>query len=369
MNPPQHILVRGVNWLGDAIMTTPALMRLREAFPQIRITLLTPAKLAGLWTGHPALDAVLAFEPGAGLLSVARQVRSARADLGLLFPNSPRSALELWLGRVPERIGVARPWRNGLLTRAIPARAGLVVMRKRTPAEVRALLQAGGVAPVAIPPESHQLHHYLHLVAALGAKADPLPPTIRVSAAEVAALRQRFGVSDGQAVLGINPGAEYGPAKRWPAERFAAAARAVRQQTGCRLWIFGGAGDVPVAREIAAALSREGAGDAVTVLAGQTNLRELCAALKACRVLLTNDTGPMHLGAAVGTPLVALFGSTSPELTGPGLPGVDRHALLRRPVPCSPCFLRECPADFACLLGLTTQEVTAAVLAKWRPQV
>ena len=154
----------------------------------------------------------------------------------------------------------------------------------------------------------------------------------------------------------MNPGAEYGPAKRWPAERFIAAAQEIQNRTGCRWLVLGGKSDVELAGSIASKLVGS------VNLAGRTSLRELCAVLKLCRVLLTNDTGPMHVAAALGTPVVALFGSTSPELTGPGLPGGEPAGIVKGDAPCAPCFLRECPIDFRCMLGIETSRVVAAVL-------
>ena len=365
--PPRRILVRGVNWLGDAVMTTPALLRLRQYYPAAHITLLTPAKLQELWTGHPAIDDTIAFAAGEGLWSIAQKLRAGRFDLALVLPNSPRSALETWLARIPQRIGYARPWRNALLTRTIRSRPGAVKMRKRTPEEIRVLIAASGAAvgdlvPV-IPASAHQLHEYLHLVAALGASAEPSAPHLAVCPKELELAQQKFGLAAAPLPLvGLNPGAEYGPAKRWPAERFIAAALAVSAQMPCTWVVFGGNNDRATAETIEAAL--RAAKLTVVNLAGRTNLRELMAALKLCRVLLTNDTGPMHVAAALGMPVVVPFGSTSPELTGPGLPGDSRHRLLKADAVCSPCFLRECPIDFRCLLGIGAERVAAAVIER-----
>ncbi|HEU5070163.1 MAG TPA: lipopolysaccharide heptosyltransferase II [Verrucomicrobiae bacterium] len=363
---PRRILVRGVNWLGDAVMSTPALRRLRERFPAAHIALLTHAKLAGLWTGHPALDAVIPFAADAGALAIGRQLRAHNFDLALVLPNSPRSALESWIARIPRRVGYRRSWRNWFLTDCVADRPGAVTMHKRTPGEVRRLVARGTGQIVNSPaapgdPAAHHVHQYLHLTAALGANPAPLPPALGVSDAEVAAVANKFELSAGTRWLALNPGAEYGPAKRWPAERFSAAAQEIQKRSGNVGWIIlGGAADVQLAATIASAIGRPPA--ALRNLAGRTSLRELCAVLKLSRVLLTNDTGPMHVGAAVGTPVVALFGSTSPELTGPGLPGEARHTLLRGAAPCAPCYLRTCPIDFRCLQGIAVETVVAAVL-------
>jgi len=351
--PPRHLLVRGVNWLGDAVMTTPALLRLRQALPETRITLLTHEKLAGLWQGHPALDSILTFRKGEGAWTVGRRLRRDRFDAALLLPNSPRSGLEAWLAGIPRRIGGAWPWRNLLLTEVVPPLAAAVRMHKRSKAEIETRV-ATGTGRESFPATAHQMHHYLHLAAALGADPHPLAPRLEVAPEEIELVRQRFQINAGKRWLGINPGAEYGPAKRWPKERFIAVASHAASWSGWGVIVFGGTGDAAVAEEIAGAV---GPGGTVLNLAGRTSLRELCAAFRCCAALITNDTGPMHVAAALGTPVVALFGSTSPELTGPGLPGDARLRLLKGIAPCAPCFLRECPIDFRCMRDLSEETV------------
>jgi heptosyltransferase-2 len=397
---PRSILVRGTNWLGDAVMTTPALLRLREKFPDACIVLLTPEKLRDLWRGHPTINETIAIAPGEGLFSVARKLRrwgtfpsndssapavpsplpsdgrgegqgevrvgvKGKFDLALTLPNSPRSALEIWLAGVPQRIGYARPWRNFFLTQRIPPRPDAVKMRKRSLTEIQQLIADKKIANRQSPignPLAHQVHDFLHLVAALGANPQPVPPQLWIAPDEMAAAEQKFGLAGiTQPVLGMNPGAEYGPAKRWPAERFIAAAREIQTRTNCAWILFGGANDVQIASQIESAIRHSTS--VIHNLAGQTSLRELMALLKHCRVLLTNDSGPMHVAAALGTPVVAPFGSTSPELTGPCVPGDPRHRLLKSDAPCAPCFLRECPIDFRCMNGISVQRVVEAVLS------
>ncbi len=388
--PAPRILVRGTNWLGDAVMTTPALLRLREKFPDAHITLLTPEKLRELWTNHPAVNETISFAAGENIFAFAKKLRRwgespsspdsnqhsgstesrpTTFDLALVLPNSPRSAIETWLAGIPQRIGYARPWRNFFLTQTVAPRAGSVKMRKLSVAEIRQLVAADGsqrpnsnsrVLPNAAT-NAHQMTEYLHLAAVLGANPEPVAPQLFVSPDEIEAAKKKFGLEEiTQPIFGLNPGAEYGPAKRWPLERFIAAAKAIQRRTNCVWLIFGGKGDIALTGQIAAAIhdSRFTIHD----LAGQTSLRELMALLKLCRVLLTNDSGPMHVAAALGTPVVVPFGSTSPELTGPGLPGDPRHRLLKSDAPCSPCFLRECPIDFRCMNGISVEHVVEAVL-------
>ena len=363
-----RILVRGVNWLGDAVMTTPALERLRERFPNAHITLLTHEKLAALWQHHPSLNAMITFSSGENPWSVAQRLRAENFQAALVLPNSPRSALEVWLARIPQRIGYARPWRNWLLTHPVAVQPDHKQMRKRSLSEINRLVRSPANEAHGPPRTTHHIHGYLHLAAALGANSEPLPPRLEVTPEEMRQADDAF-LSDWRAkvqntapgkpliLLGLNPGAEYGPAKRWPAESFAAVAREVSRKMPNCLWLaFGGAGDRPLCGDIARL-----AGDRVLNLAGKTSLRELMALLKLCRVVLSNDSGPMHVAAALGTPVVVPFGSTSPELTGPGLPGDPRHQLLKSAAPCSPCFRRTCPIDFRCMTGIAPERVVEAV--------
>jgi heptosyltransferase-2 len=318
--------------------------------------LLTHEKLADLWLGQPGIDQVISFASGESPWSVARRIRGEKFETALILPNSPRSALEVWLARISQRVGFARPWRNRLLTRTVPVRAGAVRMHKRSRAEITRLIQSGaGVSRFTI--RDHHIHEYLQLAAVLGANSEPVPPRLVVSAEEGQAATRKFNLPSNP-IFAVNPGAEYGPAKRWPVEKFVAVMREIQQRTNCLWLILGGPADVLIPSDIQASLSLV---PAPLNLAGQTTLRELMALLKFSRVLLTNDSGPMHVAAALGTPVVVPFGSTSPELTGPGLPGDPRHHLLSADVPCSPCFLRTCPIDFRCMAAISVESVVEAV--------
>jgi len=375
-----RILVRGVNWLGDAVMTTPALLRLREATPGALITLLTHEKLAGLWAHHPAVDAIVTFSKRDTLWSVARKLRAGHFRTGLTLANSHRSALELWLARIPQRIGYGRPGRNYFLTNAVASRAGGTATRKRSVGEIKKLVardhrgtgstSAGScnheMRSAASGTNVHQIRDYLHLVSALGANPDPLPPLLEMTAGEVAAARQKFELADNAHWLGLNPGAEYGPAKRWPLDNFLWLAREAAAWPGWGVVVFGGEGDIAIAERIEQEFWKTANQwkfrPRFVNLSGRTSLRELCACLKLCRVLVTNDTGPMHAAAALGTSVVAIFGSTSPQLTGPALPGDPRWRVVDSGAPCSPCFRRECPIDFRCMKGIGPPRVVEAIV-------
>ena len=245
--PPERILVRGLNWLGDAVMSTPALLRLRQARPSARITLLSPEKLAGLWEDQPFLDEVLTFSASESLWQVARRLRRRKffggRRLSQFHPVRP--------GTVAGRDSAARRFgpagARAYSSPGVPPRPDAVPMRKRSVREIRRLLAARRARRAAIPPAAHHIHDYLYLTAALGASPEPLPPRIFVSDEQAAQVCQKLRLETapaGRPWFGLNPGAEYGPAKRWPAERFVAAAVILQKKTHCRWLIFGGAGDM-----------------------------------------------------------------------------------------------------------------------------
>ncbi len=368
---PSTLLIRGVNWLGDAVMTTPALQRIREHLPETHITLLCPEKLADLWQFHPAIDDVLTLTPAEKPWHVARRVRQRNFPATLLFPNSHRAALEAWFARISRRIGYARSWRSWLLTQVVPPRPDGHRMRKRSVGEIRHAIRGTQSSETAQPGDhsrAHQIYDFLHLAGALGADSTAVAPSLHVSEDElknaaarlVSELQQQVNAPRAMKPvwLGLTPSAAYGPAKRWPSENYAAVAREVARRMPEAVWLlFGGAEDAPLCSELA-----KRAGGNVVNLAGKTSLRELMGMLALCRTLLTNDSGPMHVAAALGTPVVVPFGSTSPTLTAPGLPGDPRHRLLQVATPCAPCFRRDCPIDLRCMTGITVDRVIAAVI-------
>ena len=329
---PARILIRSSNWLGDAVMTVPAVRAIKLTRPDAHVTVLTRAKLADFWKIVPEVDAVISCGEREGVFSVSRKIRSG-FDMAVVFPNSVRSALEVWLARIPRRAGNPGKHRSWLLTSIF----------------------AGGLN--AGPPR-HQMLHYLDLAEFAGAKIDE--SMRRPESALRAGPRPAPAAGDSAKMkIGLCPGAEYGRAKRWLPERFAEAVNAVSKRRECEWMLFGTTRDARVGGEIAAKLEAS-----FTNLIGKTTLAELIAALSECRLLLTNDTGTMHLAAFLGIPTVALFGSTEPALTGPLGPG---NRVLRHHVECSPCFLRECPLDFRCMNAITTDEVVEAVLRILEP--
>jgi lipopolysaccharide heptosyltransferase II len=323
---PFNILIRASNWLGDAIMSVPAVRAIKRGRPDARITILTPAKLADVWKSVAEVSEIIVIEPGESVFAVAGKIRRG-FDAAVIFPNSLRTALEPWLAGIPRRVGYPGHQRRWLLNQIFEA-------KKKKKKETA-------------PPPRHQIHHYLALAEFIGAEVD-------------GGLSMVDGPRGGAAVrtrpvIGLCPGAEYGPAKRWLPERFAEVVRAVRERTQCEWKIFGVEKDRPVADAILAA-----ADVPCTDLVGKTTLAQLMDELRSCDVLLSNDTGTMHLAAFLGVQTVALFGSTEPALTGPLGEG---HRVIRHHVECSPCFLRECPIDFRCMKAIEAAEVTAAIEA------
>lgn len=312
---PFRIVVRSPNWLGDAVMSLPAARAFKLGRPDAKLAVLAPEKLAPFWRTVPEVDEVLVIAPGESVFSVAAKLRG-RFEAAVLFPNSLRSALEARLAGIPRRIGYRGHWRAALLNQIVSERK-----KKKKP--------------------EHDADRYWRIAERCGGVP---PPPFPVAASP----------NPGRIVLGVCPGAEYGPAKRWPAERFRAAMELVSSRLPCTWKIFGTSADAHLAAEIA----RNFPGT-VEDLTGRTSLAQLIAELRGLNALLTNDTGTMHLADALGVPLVAIFGSTEPELTGPRAP---QNVVLRHKVECSPCFRRECPIDFRCMTGISPEAAAAALL-------
>lgn len=309
---PFRMLVRSSNWLGDAVMATPAVRRFKRGRPDARLTVLTRTKLADYWRLVPEVDELVTIDQGDSVFRVAAKIRG-RFEVAILFPNSVRAAIEAWLAGIPRRVGYSRPWRDWFVNQIIP--------------------EATHPGPL-----RHQTGHYLRIADRVG--ANPSEPLLQ---------KVHRDVVPGLAAL--CPGAEYGPAKRWT--EFALAAKQISERRGIHWLIFGVANERPVAADIMKTL-----GTSATDLTGRTSLLELAAQLRRCRLLLTNDTGTMHLAAFLCVPTVSIFGSTEPQLTRPIGEG---HVVIRHHVECSPCFLRECPLDFRCMKAVTVGEVVREV--------
>jgi heptosyltransferase-2 len=309
------LLVRSPNWLGDAVMALPAVSHLKSMLGSEPLAVAAPENLAALWLACPFVDQVISLTLPKSLGATATQLRAGKFRSAVLLPNSLRVAAEALFAGIHQRIGYARDGRRLLLTRAVPV-------------------------PPRNPLRLHQRFYYLDLVTALGGPTQDTVPALRTEP-------ERYP----QPVIALCPGAEYGPAKRWPADNFVTAARHFISKHGMRAVIFGAAVDIPVAAELAAQLPE------AENRAGKTSLAEFIRALAGAQLVICNDSGAMHLASVLGVPTVAIFGSTEPQMTGPLGP---RTQVLRHHVPCSPCFLRECPLDFACMNSITPHLVIAA---------
>jgi len=330
---PFRILIRSSNWLGDAVMSVPAVRAIKAGRPDAYVTVASPANIAPVWKLVSEVDALVPL-PDSGLLSVVRLLRCGSFfDVAILFPSSLRAALETWLSGIPRRIGYCGHWRRWLLNQVVRAR--------RKPG----------------PPEHHSLR-FLRVARECGAETSDTDVSRGGVQQSTSNLQQ--AVNPRPIKIGLCPGAEYGPAKRWLPERFAEAANMISAHSSVEWILFGTARDVSVGEQIAARL-----GNHCVNRIGQTTLDQLIQELRECRLLLTNDTGTMHLAGLLGVPVVAVFGSTEPRLTAPLGNG---HIVLRHHVECSPCFLRECPIDFRCMKAVTAQEVSDAVLSMLRKQ-
>ena len=323
MTSPSRVLVRAPNWVGDVVLSLPALRDVRRAFPAARLEVLARPWVGGLYAAVSEVDAIVESR---GTLADAEAIRG-RYDLGLLLPNSFASAFTLWRAGVPERWGYATDARGALLTRSCGVSASV-----------------GGQS---------QVYYYRAMLEALGLPVSG-PPDASLVCPEAWGERGRALLGDPGPWIGINAGAAFGTAKRWPPERFAAAASLVARRSGARVAIVGSAAERPLAEQIAAQL-----GATARVLCGETTLAELVGVLRELRLLLTNDSGPMHLAAALGTPLVAVFGSTDWTETAPFS---ERARIVREETECAPCLLRECPIDHRCMARVRVDRVAATAL-------
>jgi heptosyltransferase II len=329
------ILVRATNWVGDAVMSLPALRALRQRFPDAEISILAKPWVADLYGREPFCDRMIPYAPRAWRekWSAGRDLAAERFDCAILLQNAFEAAAVAFLARIPERIGYARDGRSPLLTRAVPV-----------------------PRPGEIP--RHEHFYYLELLRRAGV-IDVLPENdyIRLDgsgAARDAGIARFREMGMGDTVIGMSPGAAYGNAKRWLPERFAEAAGRVARELGASVAIFGSKDERELCSTIAAAISAP-----VKNFAGETSLAEFIDLAAACRVYLSNDSGGMHIASALGVPTVAIFGATDDTTTGPTGP---LARVVREPVECSPCLKRECPIDHRCMTRVSADRVALVAL-------
>ena len=332
----KNLLVRGVNWIGDAVMTMPALRALRKELPDTKISLLVKPWVAPLFENNPFIDDIILYEDKyssiSGKFRLSSVLRTKSFCSSILFQNAFDAALIAFLSGIPQRIGYNRDWRGFLLTDSIPFNNDDRKM--------------------------HHIEYYLNILRQAGIDAEFSLPYIYLS------LNERIRARDllkglKRPVIGINPGASYGSTKRWQPEKFAEVTRKIISELGGSVVIFGGQSETGIAEEITSKFQISNFKFQILNKAGKTDLRELSALISECDVFLTNDSGPMHIGYAVRTPLVAIFGSTDPELTGPVGKG---NTVIRKNTDCSPCFKRTCGRNkMDCMDAITADEVFDAI--------
>lgn len=336
----QKILVRATNWVGDAVMAVPALQALRERFPEAHISILARPWVAALYGRERFCDELILYEAPRGFRgfgqkrAVVSDLRTRAFDCAILFQNAFEAAALVRLAGIPVRIGYDRHARGWLLTHPIAV-----------------------PSPGETPP--HQRFYYLELLKRAGlinGYSPDSPIRLTRTRALIEAGRQRLNSAGMHgAVIGVSPGAAYGGAKRWLPERFAEAAVEIARDRRAGVAIFGSKEEAAICRLVEQHVAQAG-GQCVN-FGGNTSLAEFIELAAACDLYLTNDSGPMHIASALGVPTVAIFGATDHEATGP----TGAHSrVVREPVECSPCLLRECPIDHRCMTRVSAQRVAEA---------
>ena len=336
---PGRVVIRAPNWLGDVVMALPAMTAVRRRFPGAHLAVAAVPSVAAVFREDTGVRPDTVVELPQSARAAVAAIAAGRFDLGVLFPNSFRSAWELWRAGVPARWGYATGGRGLLLTRRAP--------RANRP----------GVM--------HQADYYRALVSGLGMRPDDERPRIaatEATRARAGALLDQLKVPSGAPLVGLAPGAAYGAAKQWPIDRVAALAARLVRERGMTCLVLGATHDRAVAREIESWLraSAPEAQPRVIDLAGRTSLSALVGIAARCDVFVSNDSGAMHVAAALGRPVVAVFGPTDERVTRP----LGSHDVISERVFCRPCLLRECPIDHRCMKRITVDMVAAAVLTR-----
>lgn len=329
------MVVRGTNWVGDSVMTLPALRALRRVLPEAKITLVVRPSASGMFADVDFVDEVLTYDRR-NVWSVVPQIKEWRRrkfDLAILFQNAFEAALIPFLAGVPLRMGYATEARQALLTHPLP----LPDWRS----------------------SRHEVFYYLYLVTALEqmlfgtsaiCESDP-DASLTISEArktEAENLLRTYGVRTGEPVVVLCPGSINSRAKRWPAEAYATLADRLIESKR-HVVLIGSPNEVDVSQEVTRRMQQQ-----PIDLTGKTSLDQITALLSVIDLIVTNDTGPAHVAAALGRPTLVIFGPTNPLTTRPFAPEAE---VLRHPPDCAPCMLRDCPIDHRCMTAITVDEV------------
>jgi heptosyltransferase-2 len=328
----RKVVIRSTNWIGDAVMTTPAMGAVRAALPDAEMVVAANPVVAELFSPHPYCDRVIVLDNKKvrgsirGLFHSSSLLRAESFDLAILFQNAIGAAITALLAGIPNRAGYRTDGRGILLTHAVP-----------------------------IGKAQRRLHHtdyYLQMLARLGIEGGDERLALSCTERELALAGKMLRTDTGSPWVAVNPGAAFGSAKRWFPERFAEVADGLVREFGARILITGGPAEADLGVDIEAAMKARPLN-----LVGKTSVRMLMALLSQCSLMVTNDSGPMHVAAAFGVPVVALFGSTDHTTTSP-LSSSCR--IIRKDFPCAPCLKRICPLDHGCMAAITAQDVLEA---------
>ncbi len=329
----RRILVRATNWVGDSVMSVPALEVVRENFPSSSITVLARPWVVPLFKNHPAVDEILSYRKGKGLLAYFRElmqtaqlIRNNRYDLAILFQNAFEAAFLAYLGGIPYRVGYGGDGRGFLLTHGVVRTEEVL--------------------------KNHQVEYYLNLLKAMGWDGPRRVPHLYVAPEDMEKARNLLharGIIEGDFVIGLSPGALFGDAKRWPADRFAKIGDWAAERWSARVLVLGSGNEADICEVLCGSMAREPYN-----FCGQTSLGVAIGLVRQCNFFVTNDSGLMHIAAALGVPTLAIFGSTDPIATGPRGP---KTRIVRHEIECAPCLKPECPTDFRCMLSIEPEEV------------
>ncbi|MEN6317408.1 MAG: lipopolysaccharide heptosyltransferase II [Syntrophaceae bacterium] len=331
----KNILIRGTNWIGDAVMTLPAVAAIRNTFPKARISMLVKPWVAEIFHICPDIDEVIPFQsPGVhsgitGKFRLAMELKDRKFDMAILLQNAIEAAIITILARIPVRAGYNSDGRGFLLTHSV----------QRTEAIKKI----------------HQTKYYLEMVKALGCRSADANVYLNPGEENKIVSEKLFrdhGINGDNCLIGFAPGATYGPAKKWFPERFAAVADRVIEQFSAQVILFGSNEDKKSADAI-----QQNAHHPLINLAGKTNLKEAIAVIARCCLFISNDSGLMHVAGALNIPTVAIFGSTNPVTTSPA---GDKSIVIYKNASCSPCLKETCPTDFRCMDMISFEEVYEA---------
>ncbi|MBF0345064.1 MAG: lipopolysaccharide heptosyltransferase II [Nitrospirae bacterium] len=339
-----------MNWIGDAVMTMPAIKAVRESFSDYDIALLVNSRVLPLFAADPNLNTLIEYKDSyrdiLGRVKLANTLKVDKYSLAILLQNAFDAAIITFLAGIKERVGYDRDARGFLLTTAIPIRAETLRM--------------------------HQIRYYLNILERFNIDAPYNLPWTYLLQEERLTARGLFS-NLRRPIIGINPGATYGSAKRWPPRAFAEVIRGVLAELGGSAVLFGSANELWLSQQIEETIDTSDTGlltpETYINLCGKTSLRQLSACISECDLLVTNDSGPMHIAYSVATPIVAIFGSTDPALTGPPETSRElysgfRKSVIRTNIACAPCFKRTCRyGHIKCMTDIDAQEVLSAIKA------